>query len=75
METRTESRLVTASVKMRRELTQSRYGIDSLMRLYVNTPVSDYFAPGALLGGYVSLDQLDDMDRDSKHLMKQNDFV
>lgn len=61
-----ESRLVNEAVKMRQYLTQSSYGMDELMRIYIRTPVSDYFKQDASLGGYVS---------HKRRLRKRNYFI
>lgn len=40
---KSEKSLVETSVKMRQEFTGSPFGIEELMRLFLYTPVSDYF--------------------------------
>ena len=40
---RSESKLVTEAVKLRNELVGSNWDIDALMRIYLKTPVSEYF--------------------------------
>lgn len=49
----TEKILINESVKMRQMLTGSKYNEDGLVRIYLSTPVSDYFRHDAALGGYV----------------------
>lgn len=61
-----ESKLVNTAVEMRRTLTESYYGINDLMRLYVATPMFDYFKQDASLGGYVP---------HKRKLRKRNYFV
>lgn len=53
MKTVIESKIVSEAVKMRQCLTKSNFGVNELMRLYLATPVSDYFKQDASLGGYV----------------------
>ncbi len=37
--------LVNTSIELRIYLTQSRYNLNELRRIYVATPISDYFEP------------------------------
>lgn len=53
MEKKLKSSLVSESVRMRQQLTESGFGINELMRIYLATPVSDYFVQDASMGGYV----------------------
>ena len=38
-----ESSIVQSAVELRQFLSKSSYGIDEIIRIYMNTPVSDYF--------------------------------
>lgn len=61
-----ESELVNVSIKLRGYLTESDFGLDELRRIYVATPVVDYFKQDASLGGYVP---------HKRKLQKKNFFV
>ena len=61
-----ESKLVNDAVKMRQNLTENSFGIDELMKIYIATPVSDYFKQDASLGGYVP---------HKRRLIKKNFFI
>ncbi len=58
--------IVAVSIEMRECLTGSKYGLDELRRIYIATPVSDYFRQDASLGGYVP---------HKRRLHKKNFFV
>ena len=45
--------MVDVAIKMRRFVTESGFGLQEIRRIYLNTPVSDYFKQDASLGGYV----------------------
>ena len=48
-----KSEIVNASMELRGYLTGSDFGLDELRRIYIATPVVDYFKQDASLGGYV----------------------
>lgn len=48
-----EKGIVDISIEMREYLTGSRFGLNELRRIYIATPISDYFRQDAALGGYV----------------------
>lgn len=66
MENRVKSELVNVSMEMRRYLTGSNFGIEELRRIFIATPVVDYFKQDASLGGYVP---------HKRKLQKKNFFV
>lgn len=66
MKSITGLKIVNEAVKMRQYLTRSDFDIDELMRLYLATPVSDYFKQDASLGGYVP---------HKRRLRKKNYFI
>jgi len=61
-----KSELVNASIEMRRYLTKSEYGLKELRKIFLVTPVGDYFKQDASLGGYVP---------HKRKLQKKNFFV
>lgn len=61
-----ESKLVNDAVELRQFFTKSNFGIDEIMMIYLNTPVSDYFVHDASLGGYVS---------HKRHFKRKNYFI
>lgn len=61
-----QSEIVNVSIEMRRYLTESDFGLDELRRIFIATPVADYFKQDASLGGYVP---------HKRKLKKKNFFV
>ena len=61
-----EFKLVNEAVKMRQNLTKSNFDINEIMKIYLDTPVSDYFKQDASLGGYVT---------HKRRLKKRNYFI
>lgn len=61
-----KSELVDRSIEMRSYLTGSRFELNELRRLYIATPVADYFKQDASLGGYMP---------HKRKLQKKNFFV
>lgn len=61
-----QSKLVSAALKMRQQLTRSSYDLNDLMKIYQVTNISEYFEYDASLGGYVAHE---------RRLRKRNYFV
>jgi len=62
------SKALNDIVELRQLLTKNSFGIKELMRIYVATPLSDYFKQDAYLNGYVSHQRTPQ----KKHLKKRN---
>lgn len=48
-----ESKLISKALEMNQNLTNNSFDANEIMRIYLSTPISDYFIHDASMGGYV----------------------